>query len=75
MVGKISMEQYGELCESLMCDSYEDFHKMLKEITGITAMPYTAYHYFNEFGDYLGSSNGLTVSGLLDNAYIKIDNT
>ena len=75
MVDKISREQYEELCESQMCYSYEDFHKMLKEITGITAMPYTAYHYFNEFGDYLGSSNDCTVSGLLNNAYIKIDNT
>ena len=35
MVDKISKEQYEELCASKFWDSYDDFHRMLEEITGI----------------------------------------
>ena len=72
MVDKISREQYDELCFSHMWDSYEDFHRMLEEITGITAKRYIAYQYYDSSGSYVGDSNDSTVRDLLNNAYVKI---
>ena len=73
MVDKISKEQYEELCESKFWDSYDDFHRMLEEITGITAKRYTGYQYFDSYDNYVGDSNDDTVRDLLHNAYIKIE--
>ena len=53
MVDKISREQYEELCESKFWDSDDDFHRMLEEITGITAKRYTGYQYFDSYDNYV----------------------
>lgn len=73
MVDKISKEQYEELGFSSMWDSYEDFNKLLKEMTGITAKRYVAYQYFDEAGNYVGDSNNSTIRDLLNNAFIKVE--
>lgn len=73
MVDKISKEQYEELCESKFWDSDDDFHRMLEEITGITAKRYVGYQYFDNYDNYVGDSNDDTVRDLLHNAYIEIE--
>ena len=73
MVDKISKEQYEELCESKFWDSDDDFHRMLEEITGITAKRYVCYQYFDSYDNYVGDSNDDTVRDLLHNAYIEIE--
>ena len=73
MVDKISKEQYEELCESKFWDSDDDFHRMLEEVTGITAKPYIGYQYFDSYDNYVGDSNDDTVRDLLHNAYIEIE--
>mgnify|MGYP003288570234 CR=1 FL=1 len=73
MVDKISKEQFEELDHSSMWDGYEDFHKLLEEITGITAKRYVGYQYFDEAGMYIGDSNNSTIRDLLNNAYIQIE--
>lgn len=73
MVDKISKERYEELCESKFWDSDDDFHRMLEEITGITAKRYTGYQYFDSYDNYVGDSNDDTVRDLLHNAYIEIE--
>lgn len=75
MVYKISKERFEELCNSEMWDTIEEFHSMLEEFTGITAKSYVAYQYFDSTGKYIGNSNEDTVKDLLNNAYIKIENT
>ena len=69
---KITKEQYEELCESKCWDTYEEFHKILEEITGIEAKRYTGYQYFDSIGNYVGDSNDCSVKDLLDNAYIQV---
>ena len=70
---KITNEQYIELSESRCWDSKEDFHKLLEEVTGIEARPYTGYSYFDSAGNFIGDSNEVCVRDLLNNAYIEIE--
>lgn len=74
MVDKISKEQLEELGFSSMWDSYEDFHKLLEEMTGITAKRYVAYQYFDSYGNFIGDSERYTIRDLLNNALIKVEN-
>ena len=73
MANKISKSQYEELCESKFWDSTEDFHKILEEMTGITAKQYMGYSYYDSNGNYIGDSNDVFVRDLLNSAYIEID--
>ena len=73
MIDKISKDQYYDLCQSKIWDSTDRFHRMLEQMTGITAKPYVGYQYFDSLDNYIGDSNDSTVSDLLSNAYIKID--
>lgn len=72
-MNRINKEQYETLCESKFWDSDEDFHKLLEQITGITARSYMGYSYFDSCGNYIGDSNDVTLRDLLDNAYIDIE--
>lgn len=72
MVEKINKKQYEELCESDVWDITEEFNKKLKQITGITARAYVCYLYFDSLGNYIGNNN-CTVTELLNNAYIGIE--
>ena len=73
MVEKISKEQFEELGQSSMWDSYEDFHELLEKMTGITAKRYVAYQYFDSDGNYIGDSNNSTIRDLLNNAFIQVE--
>ena len=70
---KITNEQYEELVESRIWDSKEDFHKMLKEVTGIEAREYAGYSYFDSVGNFIGDSNEVCVRDLLNGAYIEVE--
>lgn len=73
MVDKISQDKYHDLCQSSMWDDTESFHKLLEEMTGITAKRYVAYQYFDGDGNYVGDSNNSTIRDLLNNAFIRIE--
>lgn len=73
MIDKINKEQYELLSESKFWDGDEDFHKLLEQITGITARSYMGYSYFDSCGNYIGDSNDVTLRDLLNNAYIDIE--
>ena len=73
MVDKISKDKYHDLCQSNMYDNTDAFHRMLEQITGIIAKPYTVYNYYDETGMYVGNSDDSTLRDLLDNAFIEIE--
>ena len=73
MTDKISKEQYEKLCESKFWDSTAKFHKILQEMTGITAKQYVGYSYYDSSGNYIGDSNDVFIRDLLNGAYIEID--
>ena len=59
----ISKEQYEDL--RFLC-SIDDkaYHEKLAEI-GVDARPYRAYQYFDEYGNYKGDSDDMTMDELL----------
>ena len=68
----ITDKQFDELFDEYFYGSSKDFHKKLEEITGIEAIPYTAYQYF--YGDnFIGDSEGSSLSELLQKANITIE--
>ena len=73
MIDKISKDQYNDLCQSSMWGNIDDFHRVLEEITGITAKRYVAYQYFDGDGNYVGDSNDSTIRDLLNNALIRVE--
>lgn len=50
----------------------EEFHELLKKYAGITAVPYTAFSFYDEAGNYLGDDES-DVMDLLNAAYIKVE--
>ena len=70
---KITNEQYEELCDSKCWDGNEDFHELLERYTGIEAIAYIGYSYYDEAGNYIGDSNSNSVRDLLNSAYIEIE--
>lgn len=72
MIDKITREQLEDLSDAFDFGTPSEFHEILVEYTGIVAKPYTAYQYFNEFGDYIGDSNDFELLDLLQNARIEV---
>lgn len=74
MEKKISREKYEELED--ICFSYgrADFNKQLEKYTGIKAVSYTAFMYFDSAGNYIGDSGDSSLDDLLRSAYIEVDN-
>lgn len=72
MIDKITREQLEELSDAFDFGTPSEFHEILEEYTSIVAKPYTAYQYFNEFGDYVGDSNDFELLDLLQNARIEV---
>lgn len=67
----ISKEQYDEL-HLLSCLNDSDYHAKLAEI-GVDARPYRAYQYFDEYGNYKGDSDDMTLDDLLDAMDISVE--
>ena len=71
MADKITKEQYEELEYARFCDKHE-YHKLLKEIVGIVAQPYTAFSYYDSVGNYVGDSENFDLDDLLKSAYVEV---
>lgn len=67
---KITREQLEEI---ELADDLKERHKLLEKYTGIIAMPYTGYSYYDNAGNYLGNSEVDDVMDLLQSAYIKVE--
>lgn len=70
MAKKITREQLEELVYAV---DFAKYLKLLKEYTSIEAVPYTAYQFFDEYGDYIGDSNDSSTLELLKAAYIEVE--
>lgn len=55
-----------------MCCDADEYNKVLEEITGITAAPFTAYSYYNSALDYIGDSENNTFAEILKAAEIEV---
>ena len=71
MADEITKSQYEEIEDAFNYGTIGEFHRMLEKHTGIEAIPYTAYQYFNG-DDYVGDSNDFDLLDLLKNAYIEV---
>lgn len=71
MVKYITSRQKDELLKA-MSNDMQEYHRLLEEYTGIKARPYTAYTYYDAWGNYLGDSELECLSEILDEACIEI---
>ena len=71
MVGQITRKQLEQIEDAAIFGTKE-YNKKLEEITGITAMPYTGYSYYDSAGNYVGDSCDSSLSDLLSAAYIEV---
>lgn len=71
MAEYITKDQLSELEEAEMFDR-DEYHKLLKEYTGIVAERYIGYAYYDDAGNYIGDSCSHDVTGLLEDAYIRV---
>ena len=66
----ITREQLNELEN---CVDPLEFNELLKKYTGIFAIQYTAYSFYDKTGSYIGDSMETELEDLLDNAYIDVE--
>lgn len=66
----ITKQQFREIKEFYY--DMDTFNDKLREYTGIEARPHTVYRYFNNNGDYIGSSDTSNLEDLLDATYIEV---
>ena len=71
MAKTITAEQLSMLEEEISYDS-KSFREMLHDVAGIVAEPYTAYSYYDDAGNYIGSSDYLSISDVLSEAGIEV---
>lgn len=71
MADKITEELLDELEYAWLCDKNE-FNELLEKYTGITAVPYTAFSYYDSAGNYVGDSEGDDIGDLLASAYVEV---
>lgn len=69
----ITKEQYEDIKDAYLYGSKNEFHEQLKKHTGIVAVPYTAYSYYDDGDNYIGDSDNYSLKDLLENAYIEIE--
>lgn len=67
----ITKAQRAEL-EEACTFGVEDAHYLLRKYTGIEARPYTAYLYYDENGDFVGSSDNNGLNDLLEKANVEV---
>ena len=68
----ITKEQLEEIEDALFCSDRNGAYALLKKYAGIEAKPYTAWDFYDEYGNYVGDSNNYSIRDLIENAYIKI---
>lgn len=67
----ITKDQWAEL-EEACTFGVEEAHDLLRKYTGIEARPYTAYLYYDENGDFVGSSDDDGLNDLLEKANVEV---
>ena len=67
----ITKAQRAEL-EEAYTFGVEEAHDMLRKYTGIEARPYTAYLYYDEDGDFVGSSDDDGLDDLLEKVNVEV---
>ena len=67
----ITKAQRAELEEACTL-GVEEAHDLLRKYTGIEARPYTAYLYYDEDGDFVGSSDDDGLDDLLEKANVEV---
>lgn len=71
MYDHITKSQLQEIRDAVLFGE-NSFHLTLKKYTGIEARPYTAYLYYDDCGNFIGDSDGVTIGSLLEAAYIEV---
>ncbi len=72
MSGQITRKQLEQIEDARMCCDVEEYNKVLEEITGITAAPFTAYSYYDSDLNYLGDTENNTLEEIMKAAYIEV---
>ena len=72
MITKMTKAQLEEIEAAYSCESKEAAYALLKEYAGLEARPYTAYDFYDEYGNYVGCSDSYSIRDLLRNASIEI---
>ena len=67
----ITQKQYEEMEDAADC-GVEEAHDLLEKYAGIKASPYTAYLYYDEDGDFVGSSDDDGLDDLLEKANVEV---
>lgn len=68
----ITKAQLEEIEDASLWGDKTDALTLLKEYTGIEAKPYTAWSFYDEYGNYVGDSDNYSIRDLIENAYIDI---
>jgi hypothetical protein len=71
-MNEITKEQLEELEEARSCFCKSDFNDLLEDYTGIKAVPYTAFQYYDSADNFVGDSDNYDVREILENAYITV---
>jgi len=67
----ITKAQLEQLDQAQLIDN-DKYLKLLKELAGIEAHPTTEYNFFDENGEYIGSSVDTGLFGLLEEAGVEV---
>lgn len=67
----ITKAQRAEL-EEACTFGVEEAHDLLRKYAGVEARPYTAYLYYDENGDFVGSSDDDGLDDLLEKANVEV---
>ncbi len=71
MAKYITEAQLIQLYQAQLTDD-DEYLKLLKEFAGIESRPTTEYNYYDENGDFIGSSVDTDLSDLLDEAGVEV---
>ena len=68
----ITKERIRQIDDVIFWGDKRDAYALLKEYAGIEARPYTAWNFYDEYGNYVGDSDNYSLRDLIENAYIDI---
>ena len=71
MAKYITEAQLRQLHQAMFIDN-DEYLRLLKEFAGIESRPTTEYNYYDENGDFIGSSVDTDLSDLLDEAGVDV---
>ena len=72
MIKYITKAQMNEMKEAMRLGCINTANDLLYEYAGIEAREYTAYNYYDEFGNFLANSDETDISDLLEKAGVEV---